>query len=318
MNGTNWTPEEESQLAEYLVSRVCGRAAGQLEDECLRNYPRDMYFIGNLRPRPPIDDNAMANRPAFFRELMSKARPGRVWSGIPLRLDTEEVEVTVRVRWACYYRVFPTLAQQREHQQQQAPSDDTGAAAGSEIRQNQADRRAPTAGPTMELTSSEEPSERDETAAAEEEQEEQRAGAESPEVTQSFAERRRSRVTQDSLFIRFRKISCQTQGRVVLRRQTNEQWEADISDLQSALDQETTRAQQVAVSDPDAVRTAGALEDKVRVPQTALASETSFTEFIQSLTYNVVPVWRWEVIREIRQGEPAENFVERLLLLRVV
>ena len=105
-----WTPQEEAQLAEYIVQRICSRASGRAQDECLRNYPRDVYFIGSIRPYDPAIP-ALANA-----ELMNKLAP--VAFGVEFRVvpSGEMFEVFVRLRWTCYYRLFPTFDQQRGHQ----------------------------------------------------------------------------------------------------------------------------------------------------------------------------------------------------------
>jgi hypothetical protein len=103
-----WTAQEEAQLAEYIVQRICSRASGRAQDECLRNYPRDVYFVGSIRPYDPaIPANA---------ELMNKLAP--VAFGVEFRVVPagEMFEVFVRLRWTCYYRLFPTFDQQRGHQ----------------------------------------------------------------------------------------------------------------------------------------------------------------------------------------------------------
>ena len=64
-------PQEELKLTEYLIDRVCSRASGRAESECLYNYPRDVYFIGNLRPKP--DD--VSTQPSYLKELLTKLAP---------------------------------------------------------------------------------------------------------------------------------------------------------------------------------------------------------------------------------------------------
>lgn len=316
MNSADQTAQEESQLAEYLVQRVCARASGRADAECLRNYPRDVYFIGNLRPKPLAEDNNTGDRPEHLRELLSKLSPVAFGTEFLLRPDAEEMEVLVKASWACYYRVFPTLTQQREHQQQQIAQGDSEATADNVAKEQGAEKPDPAPlGLAAEAADAEEPAEAEAGTAAEEEQEERQAEEASPEVVESARDRRRSRVPQDSLFIRFRKIPCQAGGRIVLRCDTTGEWIADISDLQAALDQETARAQQVAMNDPERVRTAGILDDKVLVPETVLASETDFARFLHSLPTDVVPRWQWEVRSEIRQSEATSDPRERVWLL---
>src|ERR1043165_5395431 len=115
MSNGNWTPTEESALAQHLVTRVCDAASGRSEPECFRNYPRDVYFIGNLRPRQNEAD-ADPDQPAHLRELLNKLAPMAFGAEFLLNATNDEETVQVGVGWACYYRVFPTLAQQ--HQQQ--------------------------------------------------------------------------------------------------------------------------------------------------------------------------------------------------------
>jgi len=62
---------EETKLAQFLVSRVCDKASGRNELECTHNYPRDVYFIGNLRPyRNEIDNQFEQNE--HSQELPNK------------------------------------------------------------------------------------------------------------------------------------------------------------------------------------------------------------------------------------------------------
>jgi len=88
---------EERALTAYLIRKVCDRAKGRAEDECLRNYPRDRYFIGSLRPfRPddgvPGEDVADGERErwersrcvTFHERTAAQAGSGRVRRGFPV------------------------------------------------------------------------------------------------------------------------------------------------------------------------------------------------------------------------------------------
>jgi hypothetical protein len=218
MTNATWTPhDEETALAGYLASRVCDRALGRNEDECLRNAPRDVYFIGNLRPRPVDGD---------LGELINKLAPVAFGAEFRFQPEGDEVTIQVEVQWSCYYRVFPTFPQQRRHQQQiiepenDSDSSETTSTASTTASASTAQQVAST---------QEEPKDADHTLEIEQEQEEQRAETESPEVVQSSRDRRRGRVPQDSLAIRYRKISCSAAGEVVLRRDAAGDWSMSVT-----------------------------------------------------------------------------------------
>jgi hypothetical protein len=291
MSNGNWSQQEEVRLAEFLVARVRDKASGRSDQECLRNYPRDVYFIGNLRPcrdEPPDQ----AAQPGHLRELLNKLAPNAFGSEFLLRSEREPVEVGVRVCWACYYRVFPTITQQREHQRQYAAMTagrNSGMTAGEQPASQVAEERT-------EIVAQHE----DEDSVSEQESENQTAETDSPEVADSPRDRRRARTPQDSLFIRFRKLPCQATGQIVLHRNQEGQWLIDSSGLQAALDQEVSRARQVVLDDPERLRTALNPDEKIRVPETALVSEAAYREFLQSLDVDVEPHWRLEVRCEMR------------------
>jgi len=299
VSNSNRTNQEDRQLAEYLVQRVCDRAAGRTEGECLRNYPRDVYFIGNLRPRPAnVDDES-----GHLRELINKLAPVAFGAEFLLQPDSDEIEITVKVRWVCYYRIFPTLHRQREHQQQVTEADsEANNDTGTVHADNDTEITEIPLSPLVDqsATTQEEPSEEDNTIEAEREREGQLAELESPEVTESAHDRRRGRTPRDTLFIRFCKIPCEATGQIILRHSGVDEWAIDVSNLRAALDQETARSQQVALNDPERVRTSSTPASQIRVPETALISDADYRAFLRSLQTDVVPEWRWEVSSEVR------------------
>lgn len=300
---------EETLLAEYLVEEVIGRAAGRLQDECLYNPPRDVYFIGNLRPRPDVDAE-LDSEPAALRELKNKLAPVAFGADFRVRPDEPVFDIAITLAWNCYYRIFPTLDRQCHHQKRRG--DDS------------AEEETPNPLPTVATESSAisetgpavVPAATDQTAPAEDaedgsvlaeaqEQEEARVEAESPEATVTVRDRQRTRQSKDSLFIRFRKISCRATGRVQITLGADG-WGFDLSNLQAALDAEMLRAQQVALADTERVRGDGDPASSITVPETALASEAAYTAFLQSLTIPIVPEWRWQAELEIRLNESGE------------
>jgi Helicase conserved C-terminal domain len=292
MSNGHWNQLEEAMLADYLVARVRDKASGRSEPECVRNYPRDVYFIGNLRPRKDEAPESLAQS-GHTRELLIKLAPMAFGAEFRIRPENETVEVGVVIRWTCYYRIFPTFAQQCEHQRRDRVSANTA-------NEGEIAGREPTPSQNSAGSSGIVSQQEDDSGDADQERDNHTAEADTPEVTETPRDRRRARVPLDSLFIRFRKISCEAAGRITIHLDSEGRWIVDSSNLQVNLDQEVQRAQQIAINDTDRVKTASNPDEKIRVPQTALTSEATYQDYIQSLHIDVVPEWRWELRGDVR------------------
>src|SRR6266853_2366518 len=109
----SWTPQEEEGLVNYLVARVVARSSGTHVVECHQNHPHDLYFLGNLRSRKEF-----ANiRSALPSELLNKLAPVAIAAEVQISGLNKQSTAKITVRWACYYRAFPSFAQQRRHQE---------------------------------------------------------------------------------------------------------------------------------------------------------------------------------------------------------
>jgi hypothetical protein len=99
---------EEWNLSRCLVNKVIANASGAASDECHYNYPRDVFFIGNLRPKGEEDLNL--NR----RELLRKLSPFAF--GVEFRTTNFEgpAFININLQWSCFYRIFPSYKQQRD------------------------------------------------------------------------------------------------------------------------------------------------------------------------------------------------------------
>lgn len=272
MSNETSTANEETRLAEHLVARVCDRALGRTDDECLRNYPRDVYFIGNLRPSQEAPE-PRPDEPGYLRELINKLAPMAFGAEFLLGQTRNSETIEVGVTWACYYRVFPTLLQQRQQQivgqgqDQSGQAEDAPAANGED--------------PEVEAPQNGEDAD----------------AAEPPPPP------RRRRIQADSLFLRFKKITCSATGRVQLTPSADGQWKFNLAELQENLDREMERAMGIAQVDPERIRTPAGDEDNIRVQATALASEDSYRAFVSSLTTERFPRWRWQLHAEMRSTE---------------
>jgi len=283
------TREEEPRLAEYLARRVCGRAAGTFEEFCTHNAPRDKYFIGSLRPSGHEEDEERSvGRPRFLDELITKLAP--VAFGVEFRLKPEqnEIRVAVVLECSCYYRVFPTLEEQREHQRY---SKTTGVNAVAP--QQGEPKSTPPYGDDMP-----EPEREADSDSA--------VGADSPKPPS-----RRSRRPTDVLFKKYRKVRCSAVGSVTIRRDLNLAvgWCVDTADLESATEREFARIREVILGDPGHLRTGPDLEEKVRVPPEALESDSAYAQFKEDLSTDLIPPWSWAIGVQLRPADEQNEII---------
>ena len=261
---------EEPLLAEFLISRVCGRASGRGEDECVRDAPRDRYFIGSLRPRPP-EPEGEARRARLPDEVFARLAP--MAFGLEARVGAIEGSITaaVALRWACYYRVFPSLEEQRRYQQ------------------------PPAQGPHPEQQS------------ATPQTEEPASPPSTPDAAVGDGGggvRRRRRDSGDALFPKWRKVACAATGEIRCRRAANGNWSTDISALEADVARELARARGQVLQDPDHLRTPDD-RSRVSVPATAITNEDAFVRFKASFRLPAVAPWRWQLRADARHVDSA-------------
>ena len=270
---------EERALANYLAKRICMRASGRLNQECHRNYPRDEYFIGNLRPIP-IGDPEVSHTPTWLGDLFTKLRPMAFGADFLVKVLGSEVEIEVYLSWSCYFRLFPTFDQQREHQ------------------------RMDSSGPTTEsdYTLHNNNSSTDLSSDTEIELDENSDIEEDPEAILTSLDRQNSRQRTDSLFIRFRKIECKASGKVrICQHNGVDQWEVDLRDLNDAIKQEIRRAKEVVINHPDRLRVSETVDSQIRIPQIAMASKESYTRFLSAFNSEIIPEWRWDIQTTVKE-----------------
>jgi hypothetical protein len=141
---------EDVELARYLATRVCDRAAGRLDDECTHSPPRDTYFIGCLRPVPAPVPGATPQRLPL--EVLQKIAPSAFGLDAKLLAGADRLELISTLSWGCYHRIRPTRLQQIEHQGAPQPAVNgpgaatTGAPSGAAGRGRRATQRGDTGG----------------------------------------------------------------------------------------------------------------------------------------------------------------------------
>lgn len=264
-------PQEQTQLLHHLINRVTTRASGRAEDVCLYDMPRDKYFIGNLRS---AGDPDAENQSALSRELSSKIAP--VAFGADFLVDPvhRTFEVDVVLKWACYYRVFPTLDEQRHYMQQPT------------------DQQQSTESSTEPLVTDED--EERERGLDRELAQERRAAEQERQSRQRYEQR-------DSFCPKFRKVLCEAVG-VVRVAQGQAGWQIDKLALDQAILAEFSRVQQLISQDPEALRVSSDQDRKPNITQAALESEQTYQAALNQLRTRLTLSWSWEVIVTMDDG----------------
>lgn len=285
MTYQNQSSHEEHALASYLAEQVYSHASGKLEDECLRNYPRDVYFVGNLSPISDHDDPSVeGGTPRWLGDLLTKLRPMAFGADFLLAAPTTEAEIEVCLTWACYFRVFPTFVQQQNHQQTNF------------------------SGLSTEQTNRTNGARGDSFSTAEDENELSPNAQEDPYTALTPQDRRSDRQGRDSLFLRFRKIPCSATGTVrIIEIAGTNNWRLDSLDLENKIRQELNRAMEFAANHPERLRTGGLSDSEVQIPQSAMVSEETYSSFLGSLHTEVSLEWLWQIRPNIKTNSDSDG-----------
>ena len=284
MSNESWTRQAEAQeeelLATYIAKRVISRASGRSEKECLFNMPRDCYFVGNLRSAAEEGDE---NNNGLPFDLRNKLAPVAFGAEFLVRPEGSELKIEVTIQWACYYRVFPTYKQQRNFQD--IPDEETDKQTSAE----------PSVAKVDEIANNVQ-FEDDEERGARWELERERQQAQD--------ERRQQKPTKDTLCPRFRKISCQAIGNLLLRKTINDKWEVDKSELEQALKAEVKQAQQAIFEDNERLRSNSTdLDRQVNISNVALTLESKYNRFKEQLKNEILLSWKWDVQVECHEDQ---------------
>lgn len=262
---------EQDKLARYIAEQVYLRASGRGINICTKNHPRDVYFLGGLRPAPSDKDNDpfIAGRSS---ELINKLAPVAFGAEFKLIPESPQEKMIVRVAlaWNCYYRIIPTFEEQLAHQSQLETGDNILEGAQSTIDDGDSD---------LETDDNRVPVDS------------------SSEVTDSAIDRRNQRKKkEDTLFIKFKQIACQVEGEIYIQQhQTSDgiEWDINIDELKQAILYEIDRARQIVIADPETFKTGG--KDPVKIPDEVLTNRLSYETFLTTLLTPVIPMWAWKV-----------------------
>jgi hypothetical protein len=292
---------EETLLAEYLVATVRDIGTGASTSECNRNYPRDVYFVGNLRSVQTAL-RAVPVGSAGQIEMQTKIAPFALGGQFRLQPPEPPLLLEAEVSWSVYNRVFPSLDQQRQHLQHAFPAADPSQPPAPETEEEAGEGAPAAAAETDALDDG------DETGSDDDSPSSTNAAAGSPPPPAGGAGRGRSpRAQIDSLFVRFRKVPCATTGQLILTRDPSGAWTADTGPLRAALDREMQRAVAVAMADRERIRTSGGPDTRIQVPVPALQSQAAYRSFLAGLTVEVPPSWAWIVNAAVSEQSGAIN-----------
>ena len=280
---------EETALTAYLIRKVCDRAKGRAEDECLRNYPRDRYFIGSLRPFHPDDEipgedisdgEDYADEQdvsPFMREMRLKLAPVAFGADIQLADIKRDMEIEVALKWNCYFRVFPSRQEQIEYQMWANNSGDP-TPVSSETQSGDHLTNAEAANTMIDGVNT----------------------------------RRRGRRSTEDLCPKFRKIACTATGMLAAQSSDSGQWQLNESSLVAAVEAECLRAREVAGNAQDAVRVDSNREERIRVPEEALENDDAYIHFLESLGTPISQDWNWGIEVTFRPSFQADLWIASL------
>ena len=259
----SWSSEEEEKLSTYLVERVCNNIKGVNNEYCVNNYPRDKYFIGNLRPRPEVEEET-----GFFRELISKLSP--VSFGAEFKLSGKEREFKIKciLNWNCYYRVFPDYNDQKDLQR-------------SPISKEKQNREARKSEPSLFDGDELDDSNHDEL-------------DESNDREELFI------YSKDDLQLKFKKVECSVLSVFNIFKDSNDVWICDVDEFRKKTQEKIEEVLELISKDSNRLRTNSDEDEKIKVDPKFLESEEEYNQFLRSLKKEILPSWKWDINVEIR------------------
>lgn len=123
---------DELAYATRLIRFITDKASGRATDECIGEIPRNVYFIGSIRPEP-LEQEAQR----WLRDLAEKLAPVAVGVEVALQMSNGYLEIPATASWAVYYRVRPSYHEQLEFQnpprdaEEESTQDDTAPSASN-------------------------------------------------------------------------------------------------------------------------------------------------------------------------------------------
>jgi hypothetical protein len=285
---------EEWELASYLSDQVISKASGSDSSECKFTYPRDKYFVGNLRPAGDAlnHDNHDAFQ-AQMNELINKLAPVALGAEFRVHSLEDQFDACIELSWVCYYRVFPTYEQQLAQHSGLATSEESIA---SDVLED--DTGSGELEPFPQAVDDE------------------GAGGEDSDLEMSSSDRALSRSPKDTLFVRFKKIRARASGCIHFRRD-GDSWVSDLGELEAGLQSELHRIQATIRRDEERLRVSGTEDQQVQVPDQVMQSKEEYGHYLNELTEELQLEWDWGIEVQFRaeatESEPPARQLTILL-----
>ena len=99
--------QDEIKLANYLLDRSLGQLTGSSENFCLKDRPRNLYFVGSLANSTPQVEEDTPNS-----DLFSRIAPSAMGLDVRFESKSENSHIVLCPNFAVYYRIFPDFQQQ--------------------------------------------------------------------------------------------------------------------------------------------------------------------------------------------------------------
>ncbi len=205
----------------------------------------------------------------------------------------EYTEIPATVKWACYYRVFPTFQQQSDFLYR-ITKDESKTTSENETEKQSKEQE--------EKRGFEDADERAQTREIE------------TEKKQGNEERKSTREKRDDLCPRYKKISCSANANIILvKNKDKNEWQIDTTALTNALETEILRVQEVIRNDPDTIKTSNReVDKKINILQGTSKSEKDYQEAILALKNSIIPDWQWTIESTV---QPQKNLMYFTLIL---
>lgn len=281
--------DEQKKLTEYVIKKISDRITGNGEDVCIKNYPRDVYFVGNLRPKDQDLLDEIKTKPQYLNELSSKLSPVSFGAEFLLEFQQDKPTLEITLKWSCYYRVFPTYSEQKNYQLNSGMTEEEN----ENIIDADGEAEEPN-GDTNDL----------------------KINNATGSVTRNV--QRFKSNNWDTFMKKFKKIPCSAVGILQVMKDDKGDYTADSFDLKKAIEQQTTNAKKILLNDKERYIADSDENLPVSIKNSVLDTEESYNSFIKNLKTDVIPTWDWDIKFNIKKWKYEDSGTKHELTIKFV